>query len=84
MESSSAEEGPEVLVDIMLNMSQPCALTAKNTNCIPDYIRQSITSRLRKVILPLYSSVMRQNSCSAVGFQYKRDLDILENPMESH
>lgn len=82
MESSSAEKGPGVLVDIMLNMSQPCALTAKNTKCIPDYIRQSVISTLGKVILPLYSSVMRPNSCSAVGSQYKRD--ILESPLEGH
>jgi len=61
MESSSAEKDIGVLVDTKLNSSQQCVVTAKNTNGILDCIRQSITSRSKEVILPLYSAIMRQH-----------------------
>ncbi|KAK4808575.1 hypothetical protein QYF61_009878 [Mycteria americana] len=54
LESSFAEEDVVVLVDTNLVMSQQCALVAKKAKGILGCIRQSIASRLRQVMLPLY------------------------------
>ncbi|GAB0202845.1 mitochondrial enolase superfamily member 1 [Grus japonensis] len=81
LESSLAEEDSRVLVDTKLNMSWQCALAAKKANGILGCIRQSIASRLREVILPLYSVLVRPHLECCVHFwapQYKRDMDILK------
>ena len=41
------------------NMSQKCGLTAQKANCILGYIKRSLASRVREVILPLYSTLLR-------------------------
>ncbi|KAK4832125.1 LOW QUALITY PROTEIN: hypothetical protein QYF61_020802 [Mycteria americana] len=64
-----------------LNVSQQCALAAKAARSILGYIRQSIASRSREVILPFYSALVRPQLESYVHFwspQYKRDMDILK------
>ena len=61
LESSLAERDLRVLVDTKLNMSQQCALAAKKANGILGYIRQRIASRLREVILPFYSPLVRRH-----------------------
>ena len=62
-------------------MSQQCALVAKAASSLLGCIEKSIASRLRLVILPLYSALVRHRLECWVQFwapQYKRDKDILE------
>ncbi|KAK4825010.1 hypothetical protein QYF61_023014 [Mycteria americana] len=59
LETSSAERNLGVLEDSRLTMSQQCALVAKAANSILGYIRKSIARRLREVILPFCSAMVR-------------------------
>lgn len=56
--SSLEEKDLGVQVDTSLNMSQQRALATKKDNGVLGCARQSIASRLRKVILPLYSALL--------------------------
>lgn len=57
--SSHAEEGLKVVIDEKVDFSQQCAFTAQKASHIIGCLKRSTASRLREVILPLCSILMR-------------------------
>jgi len=63
-----------------LNVSQRYALATKKAISILGFIRKSVARRLREVILPLYSVLVRPSPEYCVQFwvpQHKRDVDMM-------
>ena len=80
IESSPQEKDLGVLVDEKLNMTWQRMLTAQQANHILSCI-ESVASRLKEVILPLCSALVRPHLESCVRLwspQHRRDMDLLE------
>ena len=81
VESSPAEKDLGVQVNEKLDMSQHCALAGKKTNGILGFSRRLVASRVRKMIVLLYSFLVRPQIeyCLQVWEpQHRKDMKLLK------
>ncbi|GAB0179563.1 mitochondrial enolase superfamily member 1 [Grus japonensis] len=86
IESSPEKKHFRVLVDKKLNMTQQYALAAQKASCILGYIKRSMTSRSREVILTLYSTIVRPHLeyCVQLWRSQEGRGAVGESPEEGH
>ena len=76
-----SEKDLEIVVGHKLNKSQQCDVAAQKTNAILGCINRSIVSKPCKVLVPLYSALVRPHFEYCVQFwtpHFKNDADKLE------
>jgi len=70
-----------VLIDEKFNMTCQCALTPLKSNCVLHCIKTSVASRLKEVILPLCSALVRPHLESCVQLwspAHRKNTDLLK------